>query len=117
MKRIPVPRVLKTRCLKMVTFEKHILDILNRKLLDEGIRGVFYIVKSYNRGVFPIQKRFKVTLYFTNSTSVIEIEHIEKTITVREGDVQDGYDEIFRDLLYKMIFTDGIWNSISTKLP
>lgn len=116
MRRIPVPRVLRIRCLRMETFEKHILNILNRKLQDSAVYGEFFIVKSHKPSTFKFQKKFKVSLYFKNLEKSVVIKETERMITIQESEVSRGYDMLLEDLLYHIIFDENVWNSISFKL-
>ena len=109
-------RVLKTRCLKMVTFEKHILNTLNAWLEEKNIRGEFYFIKSYKKGVFAFQKIVTMTLHFkSGSEDIICLEGTRK-FAVQEADMLECYDEMFEQLLYKLLFDKKLWNSISTRL-
>lgn len=100
----------------METFEKHILNTLNRKLHDDGIHGEFYFVKSYVKANFNLQKNFLVTLHFKSLKKNVEVYRIEKPLNIPVSDVQKGYETVFEQLLYALMFDGVSWNSISTRL-
>lgn len=114
---MPAQRVLKTRCLKMVTFERHILNVLNKAACDIGKYGEFYFLKSYQVGKFPIMKDFRVTLHYRSEKGSETVWTCHQLLPVKIEEVQEGYEKIFESLLYTFLTDNELWNLISTRLP
>lgn len=109
-------RVLKIRCLKMETFEKNILSVLNKKLRDEKISGEFFFVKDYKPQNIKLYKEVRVRLFFKNMDKVVQVYEGKTVLPVQHEEVPHVYEEILMDFLYQAMFSVNIWNSISTKL-
>lgn len=117
MKRMPVPRVLRIRCLRMETFEKHIVNVLNRWARENNKYGEFFFVKSYKRGVIKLYKDFELKLLFRYPFETVPVWQVRESMPIKTEDVQIGYEEILEALLYNLLFDKDLWNLINTKLP
>lgn len=101
----------------MVTFEKHILNVLNKMAKEEPVYGEFFIIKSHKKGTFNFQKKFSMSLNFRNIDKSVEIIRVERTIGITEENIVDGYEAILEEVLCLLLDTKkDIWNLINSKL-
>lgn len=101
----------------MVTFEKHIINILNRIIDENGKHGEFFFVKNYKEGRMPIMKTLLVTLHYKSPGKGMKVWQQETSLAIKTEDIPQGYEQILEVFLYNLLNDKELWNLISTRLP